>query len=90
MCLFGDLDMQTMFEVADTVSLYETIGSDLMSSIPAKSFSKSFKQISTCNSPHPATTFYPDSSVVHNTNGSDFDNFFNPSTNFGKSPGFFG
>ena len=90
MCLFGDLDIQTIFDVADTVSLYETIGSDLISSIPAKSFSKSFKQISTCNSPHPATTFYPDSSVVHKTNGSDFDNFFNPSTNFGKSPGFFG
>jgi len=90
LCLFGDFDMQTIFEVVVTVSLYETIGSDLMISIPAKSFSKSFKQISTCNSPHPAITFYPDSSVVHKTNGSDLANFFNPSTSFGKSPGFFG
>lgn len=43
-----------------------------------------------CNSPHPAITFYPESSIVTTTNGSDLDNFFNPSTNFGKSAGFFG
>jgi hypothetical protein len=79
-----------MFDRLVTVSLYETIGSDLMISIPAKSFSRSFRQISTCNSPHPATTFCPLSSVVHKTNGSDLDNFFNPSINFGRSPGFLG
>lgn len=56
----------------------------------AKSSSKSLRQISTCNSPQPAITFYPLSSVVQTTNGSDFDNFFNPSTNFGKSAAFFG
>ena len=30
LCLFGDLAIQTMFDVAVTVSLYETMGSDLM------------------------------------------------------------
>lgn len=88
--MFGDLAIQTMFEVSVTVSLYETIGSDLIISIPAKSFSKSLRQISTCNSPHPAITFYPVDSVVQRTNGSDLANFFKPSTNFGRSPGFFG
>lgn len=51
----------------------------------AKSSSKSFKQISMCNSPHPAMMCYPDSSVIQRTKGSDLDNFFIPSTNFGKS-----
>jgi len=51
----------------------------------AKSSSKSFKQISICNSPQPAIMCYPDSSVKQRTKGSDFDNFFIPSTNFGKS-----
>jgi hypothetical protein len=32
----------------------------------------------------------PDSSVIHWTSGSDFDKRFSPSTNFGKSLGFFG
>jgi hypothetical protein len=62
-----------------------------MISIPENSFSKSLRQISTCNSPHPAITCSPvASSVKHYTKGSDLDNFFNPSTNFGKSPACFG
>lgn len=68
-----------------------TIGSVLIISIYENSFAKSLRQISTCNSPHPAITCSPvDSSVVQTTNGSDFDNFLSPSTNFGKSPAFFG
>jgi len=55
---------------------------------PAKSSSKSFKQISTCNSPQPAITCYPLSSVIVRTKGSDLDNFFKPSTNLGKSAAF--
>jgi len=52
--------------------------------------SKSLRQISMCNSPHPAITFYPFSSVEQMTKGSDLDNFLSPSTNFGKSAAFFG
>ena len=53
------------------VSLYVTIGSDLIIGTFAKSSYKSFKQISTCNSPQPAITFYPEVSVETTTNGSD-------------------
>jgi len=91
LCLLGDFAKQTYEDSAVTVSLYVTIGSDFIISTPENSFSKSFKQISTCNSPHPAITCSPvASSVWHYTNGSDFDNFFNPSTNFGKSAACFG
>merc|ERR1719444_428151 len=58
---------------------------DTMKSHWAYSSRKSFKQISTCNSPQPAMMCSPLSSVVHTTRGSDLDNFFNPSTNFGNS-----
>lgn len=54
------------------------------------SFYKSFKQISTCNSPHPAIICSPDSEVEHYTKGSDLESFFNPSTNLGKSLAFLG
>lgn len=64
------------------------MGSDLIIGHPAKSSSKSLRQISTCNSPQPAIMCYPDSSVRHKTKGSDLDNFFIPSTNLGKSAAF--
>ena len=51
LCLLGDLDRQVMYDSALTVSRYETTGGDLMSGMPAWSSSKSFKQISKCNSP---------------------------------------
>ena len=52
--------------------------------------SKVFKHISTCNSPHPAIINYPVSSVFTVIRESALDKFFRPSTNFGKSAGFFG
>jgi hypothetical protein len=82
--------MHSLYDSAVTVSLKVTIGSLLTIGHLAKSSSKSFRQISTCNSPHPATIFYPFSSVVHTTNGSDLDNFLRPSISFGKSTAFFG
>ena len=81
----GDLAIQILSEESVIVSLYETIGSLLIISQLAKSSYKSFRQISTCNSPHPAIMCYPLSSVEHITKGSDFESFFNPSTNLGKS-----
>ena len=86
LCLFGDLDMTMWSEVPKTVSLKETTGSEMrISAPPMKSSCKSFKQISKCNSPAPATMCSPDSSIEHWTIGSDLDNLFKPSTNFGKS-----
>jgi len=64
------------------------MGSVLTIGTPAKSSSKSLRQISTCNSPHPAITCYPFSSVPAITKGSDLESFFNPSTNLGKSAAF--
>jgi len=49
--------MHSLYDSAVTVSLKVTIGSLLTMGHLAKSSSKSFKQISTCNSPHPATMF---------------------------------
>merc|ERR1719356_1511152 len=85
LCLFGDLARQVWLEVSLTVSRYDTTGSDTMNSHWAYSSRKSFKQISTCNSPQPAMTCSPLSSVVHTTNGSDLESFFKPSTSFGNS-----
>merc|ERR1712072_859670 len=85
LCLFGDLDKQVWLDSPPTVSRYETTGSDMMKSHCAYSSRKSFKQISTCNSPHPAMTCSPDSSMLQTTRGSDLESFFKPSTNFGRS-----
>merc|ERR1719460_1698367 len=85
LCLFGDFAKQVWLEVPPTVSRYDTTGSDMIKSHWAYSSRKSFKQISTCNSPQPAITCSPLSSVVHTTKGSDLDNFFKPSTSFGRS-----
>merc|ERR1711915_960773 len=74
-----------MLDVSATVSLYDTTGSDTMKSHWAYSSRRSFRQISTCNSPHPAMTCSPLSSVVHTTSGSDLESFFKPSTSFGSS-----
>ena len=57
MCLLGDLDMHSLYDSAVTVSLKLTISSLLKIGHLAKSSSKSFMQISTCNSPDPATIF---------------------------------
>jgi len=62
LCLFGDFDIQSNLDSASTVSLYVTIGSDSISSILQYSFLRSFKQISTWSSPHPAITYSPVSS----------------------------
>merc|ERR1719356_1467298 len=85
LCLFGDLARQVWLEVSLTVSRYDTTGSDTMNSHWAYSSRKSFKQISTCSSPHPAMTCSPLSSVVQTTRGSDLESFFRPSTSFGNS-----
>jgi len=63
LCLFGDFDKTSIDEASDTVSLNDTTGSEIINSIPVKSSLKSFKQISKCNSPAPATMCSPDSSV---------------------------
>lgn len=55
-----------------------------------KSSLKSFKHISICNSPDPAIICSPLSSVYVWTKGSDYANLLRPSTNFGRSAGFFG
>ena len=54
-------------------------------SIISQSSLRSFKQISTCNSPQPAMTCSPLSSVLQTTNWSDFESRFKPSTNLGRS-----
>merc|ERR1712072_656301 len=85
LCLFGDLDKQVWLDSPPTVSRYETTGSDMMKSHCAYSSRRSFKQISTCNSPHPAMMCSPDSSMLQTTRGSDLASFFKPSTSFGRS-----
>jgi len=56
-----------------------------MISMLVNSVYKSWTQISTCNSPHPAIMCSPVSSVVTTTRGSDLANFLSPSTSLGKS-----
>merc|ERR1719482_262852 len=90
MCLLGDLARAVCEDSPVTVSRYETTGSVITKSHCAYSSLKSFKQISTWSSPQPAITCSPLSSVVHTTRGSDFDNFFRPSTSFGRSLPSFG
>merc|ERR1711865_758675 len=85
LCLLGDLARHVCVDSVVTVSRYETTGSDMMKSHCAYSSLKSFKQISTWSSPHPAMTCSPFSSVVQTTKGSDFESFFKPSTSFGRS-----
>merc|ERR1712072_664112 len=85
LCLFGDLDKQVWLDSPPTVSRYDTTGSDMMKSHCAYSSRRSFKQISTCNSPHPAMMCSPDSSMLQTTRGSDLESFFKPSTSFGRA-----
>lgn len=46
LCLLGDLERHKCLDTANTVSRYDTTGSDFLSGIQAWSSSKSFKQIS--------------------------------------------
>ena len=56
LCLFGDLDMTMWSDIVLTVSLKDTTGSEiLISAPPMKSSCKSFRQISRCSSPAPAS-----------------------------------
>mmetsp|Transcript_4230 Transcript_4230/g.12796 ORF Transcript_4230/g.12796 Transcript_4230/m.12796 type:complete len:236 (-) Transcript_4230:1387-2094(-) len=86
LCLFGDLDMTTLSEALDTVSLKDTTGSEtLIGAPPMKSSWRSLRQISKCSSPAPAMICSPVSSMEHCTIGSDLARRFNPSTSFGRS-----
>ena len=78
LCLLGDL-LRAGFSPAEvTVSRKDTTGSFLIMGIQAWSSSRSFKQISKCNSPAPATTWSPLSGISQTTIGSDLANRFNP------------
>src|ERR1700761_7049419 len=77
-----------MLDLSPTVSRYETTGSEMRKGTPAWSSSRSFKQISKCSSPAPATMCSPDSEIRVKTQGSDFDNRLRPSTSLGKSLAF--
>src|ERR1700753_2774749 len=72
-----------------TDSRYCTTGSENLRGTQAWSSSKSFKQISKCNSPAPATMWSPESLMKVNTQGSDFDRRLRPSTSLGRSLAFF-
>src|SRR3954447_20225130 len=77
-----------MLDFCPTVSRYGTTGSPILRGTPAWSSSKSFRQISKCNSPAPATMCSPDSEIMVKTQGSDLDNRLRPSTSFGRSLAF--
>merc|ERR1719401_2282967 len=85
LCLFGDLARAVCEDVSETVSRYETTGSETVNSHCAYSSRRSLRQISTCSSPQPAITCSPLSSVVQTTSGSDLESFLRPSTSFGRS-----
>merc|ERR1719401_2389673 len=85
LCLFGDLARAVCEDVSETVSRYETTGSETMKSHWAYSSLRSLRQISTWSSPQPAMTCSPLSSVVQTTSGSDLESFLRPSTSFGRS-----
>eukprot|EP01147_Barroeca_monosierra_P008049 gene8048-gene603 len=70
LCLLGDFDRHIILDSSETVSRYETTGSDFLIGICAWSSSRSLRQISRCNSPAPATICSPDSSMIHCTIGS--------------------
>merc|ERR1719499_2215841 len=65
LCLLGDLDRHIWLDSSDTVSLYDTTGSDFFSGIWAWSSSRSLRQISRWSSPAPAMMCSPDSSMMH-------------------------
>merc|ERR1711935_68317 len=88
LCLLGDLDRHMTDDSSVTVSRYDTTGSDLTMGTQAWSSSRSFKQISKCNSPAPAIMCSPDSSEKIWTIGSDLDRRLRPSTSLGRSAGF--
>merc|ERR1719424_888393 len=90
LCLLGDLARQVCEDSTVTVSRYATTGSLMTKSHCAYSSLKSFRQISTWSSPHPAMMCSPLSSVVQITRGSDFESFFKPSTSLGRSLPSFG
>merc|ERR1719150_1275506 len=79
-----------MLDSSETVSLYDTTGSDFLRGMQAWSSSKSFRQISRWSSPAPAMMCSPDSSIMHCTMGSDLARRFRPSTSLGSSDGFLG
>mmetsp|Transcript_10011 Transcript_10011/g.37140 ORF Transcript_10011/g.37140 Transcript_10011/m.37140 type:complete len:227 (-) Transcript_10011:1489-2169(-) len=86
LCLFGDLDMHMWSDISLTDSRKETTGSEMrISAPPMKSSCRSFKQISRCSSPAPATMCSPVSSIKQRTMGSDLERRFNPSTSLGRS-----
>mmetsp|Transcript_12584 Transcript_12584/g.27326 ORF Transcript_12584/g.27326 Transcript_12584/m.27326 type:complete len:208 (+) Transcript_12584:850-1473(+) len=89
LCLLGDLDRQTCDDSSDTVSRYDTTGSDtMMGAPPMKSSWRSLRQISRWSSPAPAMMFSPDSSVMICTRGSDLERRLRPSTSLGRSDEF--
>merc|ERR1712066_217312 len=90
LCLFGDFDRHIWLDSSETVSLYDTTGSDFLRGIWAWSSSKSLRQISRGSSPAPAMMCSPDSSIMHCTMGSDLEGRFSPSTSLGRSEAFFG
>merc|ERR1719447_262423 len=90
LCLLGDFERHIMLGSSETVSLYDTTGSDFLRGMQAWSSSKSFRQISRWSSPAPAMICSPDSSIMHCTIGSDLDRRLRPSTSLGRSAGFLG
>lgn len=62
LCLFADLHNTVTDDFSKIVSLYDTTGSVLITSVPTNSH-KSLYKISTCNSPEPAMICSPDSAV---------------------------
>ena len=65
LCLLGDFDRQSLLLSSDTVSRYETTGSDFFRGMHAWSSSRSLRQISRCSSPAPAMMCSPLSSMMH-------------------------
>jgi len=83
LCLFGDFAKHCSLDFSIIVSLYDTIGSSLITGTPAKSH-KSLYKISTCNSPEPAIICSPSSVCSITANGSVFLNLSKESINFCK------
>ena len=72
LCLLGDFERHTLSDSSLTVSRYETTGSETFSGMQAWSSSRSFRQISRCSSPAPATMCSPDSSIEHWTTAATY------------------
>mmetsp|Transcript_17134 Transcript_17134/g.24261 ORF Transcript_17134/g.24261 Transcript_17134/m.24261 type:complete len:252 (-) Transcript_17134:229-984(-) len=90
LCLLADLDRHMRSDSCCTVSQYDTTGWEIsMGAPPMKSSWRSFKQISKCSSPAPATTCSPLLVEVIWTRGSDLARRLRPSVSFFRSAGFF-